>query len=62
MNFRRVLRLLAQNYQLAFLGVGVWLIWRGLSAWSGPLASVVLGMGCVALALVPHLRRKDRSE
>lgn len=62
MKSRRWLVLLVQNWRLAAIGLGAWLLWRGLAAWSEPLASVVLGMVLVALAIVPSLTtRKDRS-
>lgn len=53
-------RLLAGNYELGLFCAGVYLVWRGLSAWSWPLGTVAVGMVCVALAIVPTLRRKDR--
>lgn len=59
----RWLRLLLDNYQLLLVGLGLWLIVSGVGEWSKPLASVVLGLAFVALAVMPHLRsRKDRSE
>ena len=59
---REALRFARDNWRLVPLVLGVWLVWRGVSVWSAALASVVLGMGCIALAVMPYLRtRKDRS-
>ena len=57
---RRVLALLVENVNGFAVGVGAWLLYSGIRAFSPAAADVVAGVILMAIGAFPYLTRRQR--